>query len=72
MLASGSKIKDLEWALSIYSDLVKFGLSSRMLEHKENCFLVLEDFEEYEKCSDLKKIFADNPEGLLKKISKKK
>lgn len=71
MIGNKPKIQDLEWALSVYSDIIKFGVSSRFIGHKNECVEVLEVFEEYEKCFDIKKIFIDSPGGLLEKIKKK-
>jgi hypothetical protein len=71
MTGDKPKIQDLEWALCVYSDIIKFGVSSRFIDSKNECVEVLENFEEYEKCFDIKKIFTDSPEGLLNKIKKK-
>jgi hypothetical protein len=46
-------INELNWALGIYSNVVKFGLKSRELEKSDECLAILEEFEEYEKCHDL-------------------
>jgi len=46
-------IEELNWALKIYSDIVRRGLESPVLDRSEDCMSILEDFEEYEKCSDL-------------------
>ena len=51
-------IHELNWALSIYSDIVKFGNRSNVLKEGQECLKILEDFEEYEKCSDLHQIFS--------------
>ena len=44
-------IEELNWALTIYTDIVKFGDRSQLIQESEDCVKVLEDFEEYEKCS---------------------
>lgn len=49
-------INELNWALVIYSNVVKFGLKSRELEKSNECLAILEEFEEYEKCHDIFKI----------------
>lgn len=49
-------INELNWALGIYSNVVKYGLKSRELEKSDECLVILEEFEEYEKCHDLFKI----------------
>jgi hypothetical protein len=56
-------IKELNWALNIYSNIVRFGVGSKVINEGQKCIKVLEDFEEYEKCSDLHHIFkAIKPE----------
>lgn len=65
-------ISQLNWALNIYSDIVKYGLDSSVLEESEECLHILEEFEEYEKCSDILHILKDNEPGILFKLSKKK
>ena len=65
-------ISQLNWALNIYSDIVKYGLDSSVLEESEECLHILEEFEEYEKCSDILHILKDNEPGILSKLSKKK
>jgi len=51
-------IDELNWALNIYSNIVKFGGGSKVLNEGKECIKVLEDFEEYEKCLDLYQIFT--------------
>ena len=46
-------IEELNWALNIYSDIVKRGSKSPVFESSRDCMNILEEFEEYEKCSDL-------------------
>jgi hypothetical protein len=56
-------IEELNWALTIYSNIVRFGAGSKVINEGQECIKVLEDFEEYEKCSDLHHIFkATKPE----------
>jgi hypothetical protein len=51
-------IKELNWALNIYSNIIRFGSSSKRINEGKNCMKILEDFEEYEKCSDLHSILS--------------
>jgi hypothetical protein len=53
-------IDELNWALSIYSNIVKFGLKSTLLENSKDCLTILEEFEEYEKCHDLFEILKED------------
>jgi hypothetical protein len=71
---SKKDISQLEWALKIYSDVVKFGKKSVMAEDGILCIKVLEEFEEYEKCSDLFRVLNQNFPGILEgmDINKKK
>jgi hypothetical protein len=55
-------IQELNWALMIYSNIVKFGKKSNVLNEGQECLKILEDFEEYEKCSDLHQIFSSTSE----------
>lgn len=55
-------INELNWALGIYSNVVKFGLKSRELEKSDECLAILEEFEEYEKCHDLFEILKTKKE----------
>jgi hypothetical protein len=57
-------IDELNWALGIYSNVVKFGLKSKMLESSQECLVILEEFEEYEKCHDLFEILRTKEEKL--------
>lgn len=57
-------IDELNWALGIYSNLVKFGLKSRELGKSKECLSILEEFEEYEKCHDLFEILKTQQEEL--------
>ena len=51
-------IEQLNWALNVYTDIVKFGDRSRLIKESQDCVRVLEDFEEYEKCFDLHQILT--------------
>jgi hypothetical protein len=51
-------IKELNWALTIYTDIVKFGDRSQLIQESEDCVKVLEDFEEYEKCFDIHQVLT--------------
>ena len=65
-------ISQLNWALTVYSDVIKFGSGSNRLDESRLCLQILEEFEEYEKCYDLFLILSQNSNGLLEKISLKK
>lgn len=52
-------IDELNWALNIYTDIVKYGDKSQLLKESEDCVKVLEDFEEYEKCFDIHQILLN-------------
>ena len=52
-------IEELNWALNIYSNIVRFGKGIEMAEDEQKCMKILEDFEEYEKCLDLYQIFKN-------------
>lgn len=69
---SKKDISQLEWALKIYSDVVKFGKKSVMIEDSILCIKVLEEFEEYEKCSDLFQVLNQNFPGILAGINSNK
>jgi hypothetical protein len=71
-LKQEENISQLNWALNIYSDIVKYGSDSSVLDESEECLHILEQFEEYEKCSDILHILKDNEPGILFKLSKKK
>jgi hypothetical protein len=55
-------IDELNWALGIYSNIVKFGSKSILLENSEECLAILEEFEEYEKCHDLFEVLKNKKE----------
>jgi len=46
-------IDELNWALGVYSNIIKFGQKSILIENSKECLTILEEFEEYEKCHDL-------------------
>jgi len=46
-------LKDLEYSISIYTDVIRKGLGSKFIKSVWDCLSVLEHFEEYEKCKDL-------------------
>ena len=69
---SKTDISQLNWALEVYSDIIKFGVESERVEENKKCLQVLEEFEEYEKCYDILLILTNNEKGLLDKISRKK
>lgn len=65
-------ISKLHWALSVYSDVIKFGTKSNRLNESEICLKVLEEFEEYEKCYDLFLVLTHKSPGVLEKIRSRK
>ena len=65
-------ISQLNWALTVYSDVVKFGTKSNRLDESKLCLGVLEQFEEYEKCYDMFLILTQNAPGILGRINSKK
>lgn len=58
-------ISDLNWALEIYSDIVKFGVHSSCIQDLDSCIHILIDYEEYEKCKDLSLISSGKSKGIL-------
>lgn len=59
-------INELNWALNIYSNIIKFGEGSKKINEGKKCMKILEDFEEYEKCSDLHSILKQaNPSDQI-------
>ncbi len=52
-MSDPKSIDELNWALQIYSDIVKFGIQSSLAKESESCLKILELFEEYEKCDEL-------------------
>jgi hypothetical protein len=71
-LKQEENISQLNWALNIYSDIVKYGLDSSVLSESDECLHILEEFEEYEKCSDILHVLKDNDPGIFFKLTKKK
>ena len=69
---STKDISLLNLALTVYSDVIKFGSKSNRLDESRLCLQILEEFEEYEKCYDVFLILSQNSKGLLEKISLKK
>ena len=65
-------ISQLNWALAVYSDVVKFGTKSNRLDESKLCLGILEQFEEYEKCYDMFLILTQNAPGILERINSKK
>lgn len=53
-----NSIEELNWALKIYSDIVKYGEGSSLLHESKSCLKILESFEEYEKCEELYRILT--------------
>jgi hypothetical protein len=45
------KIEELNWALKIYTSVIKFGFKKNSEEEARETIKILEEFEEYEKCS---------------------
>jgi len=62
-MSKTKSIDDLNWALKIYSDIVKYGDKSSVSKDSELCLKILETFEEYEKCEELHRIITkkENP-----------
>ena len=69
---SRKDISQLNWALAVYSDVVKFGTKSNRLDESKLCLGILEQFEEYEKCYDMFLILTQNAPGILERINSKK
>jgi hypothetical protein len=59
-------IEELNWALKIYSDIIKRGSKSPLFESSNDCMGILEEFEEYEKCSDLYEVIKSLTTGEKK------
>jgi len=57
-MSKTKSIDELNWALKIYSDIVKYGDGSSLLNESEWCLKILETFEEYEKCDELYRILT--------------
>ena len=65
-------ISKLNWALGVYSDVVRFGTKSNRIDESKLCLHILEQFEEYEKCYDVFLILTQNAPGILERINSKK
>lgn len=57
-------IDELNWALGVYSNIIKFGQGSTLIEKSSECLIILEEFEEYEKCQDLFEILKVKNEDI--------
>jgi len=66
---SEENISQLNWALTVYSDIVRFGLESNRIDESSLCLQVLEQFEEYEKCYDIFLVLNNKAKGLADKIT---
>ncbi len=71
-MEAAKDISQLNWALTVYSDVIKFGSKSNRLDESKICLRILEEFEEYEKCYDMFLVLSQNSNGLLEKLSIKK
>lgn len=69
---SRKDISKLNWALGVYSDVVRFGMKSNRIDESRLCLQILEEFEEYEKCYDVFLILSNESEGIMEKISRRK
>lgn len=69
---SKKDISELNWALGVYTDIVKFGRNSNRIDESGLCLQILEEFEEYEKCYDVFLILSNQEIGLIDKISRRK
>lgn len=71
-MESEMDISQLNWALDVYSDIIKFGIGSSRIEESKKCLQILEEFEEYEKCYDILLTITHREAGLLDKISSRR
>lgn len=69
---SKKDISQLNWALTVYSDIVKFGIKSNRLDESNLCLKILEEYEEYEKCYDLFLVLTQKTPGILDRINSRK
>ena len=69
---SKKDISQLNWALTVYSDIVRFGIKSNRLDESNLCLRILEEFEEYEKCYDLFLVLTQKTPGVLERINSRK
>lgn len=65
-------IEELNWALRIYSDIVRWGLKSRDISNSDECMSILEEFEEYEKCSDLYEVLKHKGDDKIQENGSEK
>jgi hypothetical protein len=65
-------ISKLNWALGVYTDIIKFGINSSRIDENKLCLEILEEFEEYEKCYDIFLVLSNQDSGVIDKISKGK
>lgn len=68
-MESRKDISKLNWALEIYSDVVRFGMKSSRIEESSICLQILEEFEEYEKCNDMFLILSKKTSGMIDRIN---
>jgi len=69
---SRKDISRLNWAIGVYSDIVKFGLKSNRIDESRLCLQILEEYEEYEKCYDIFLVLSHQTDGLIDKIARRK
>jgi hypothetical protein len=60
-------IEELNWALGVYSDIIRQGIKSVTVEKYKKCISILEDFEEYEKCLDIHKLKKEEESNKKRK-----
>jgi hypothetical protein len=63
-------IEELNWALNVYSSVLRFGFTKNSEEEARESVKILEDFEEYEKCSDIFEHFSQGIKKLKGKSGK--
>ena len=56
-------IDELNWALGIYSNIIRFGTKRSLAKNSQDCLSILEEFEEYEKCQDLFEVMKKDKTG---------
>lgn len=67
-------IEELNWALKIYSSVIRFGLNKSSEAEARESIEILENFEEYEKCSDMYNLISkklENGSGKSEKTREK-
>jgi hypothetical protein len=60
-------IEELNWALGVYSDIIRQGIKSVTADKYKKCISILEDFEEYEKCLDIHKLKKEQESNKKRK-----